>query len=82
MFCKQSEKKVKKQKQNLIQVATTQFESKIREYARALSDEQMMRDIQNKDLLVKKSSIIVHVGLSIKASLNVLEGNHLSLLTQ
>ena len=82
MFCKQSEKKVKKQKQNLIQVATTQFESKIGEYARALSDEQMMRDIQNKDLLVKKSSVIVHVGLSIKTSLNLLEGNHLSLLTQ
>ena len=37
--CKQSEKKVKKQKQKLIQVATTQFESKIKECARALSDE-------------------------------------------
>ena len=41
IFCKQSEKKVKKQKQNLIQVATFQFESKIKEYARALSDEQI-----------------------------------------
>ena len=27
----------------------TQFESKIKEYAKALSDEQMMRDLQNDD---------------------------------
>ena len=49
VFCKQSEKKVKKQKQNLIQVATTEIESKIKEYARALSNKQMMRDLQNED---------------------------------
>ena len=30
ILCKQLEKKVKKQKQKLIQVATTQFESKIK----------------------------------------------------
>ena len=38
VFCKQSEKQVKKPKQRLIQVATTQFESKIKEYEKALSD--------------------------------------------
>ena len=36
--CKQSEKQVKKPKQRLIQVATTQFESKTKEYEKALSD--------------------------------------------
>ena len=49
IFCKLSEKKIKKQKQKLVQVAMTQFESKIKEYAKALSDEQMMRDLQNDD---------------------------------
>ena len=42
---KQSEQKVKKQKQKLNPVATTQFESKIKEHAKALSDEQMMIDL-------------------------------------
>ena len=51
------EKKVKNQKQKLIQVATTQFESKIKEYARALSDEQM-RDLQNEDFVSKE--IVYH----------------------
>ena len=41
----------------------TQFESKIKEYAKALSDEQMMRDLQNDDFterhLQKISDILV-----------------------
>ena len=84
IFCKQSKKKVKKQKQKLIQVLTTQIESKIKEYTRPLSDKQIMRDLQNEDriLLVKKLSTIVCRGLSIKTSLNVLERNQQSLLTQ
>lgn len=43
ILCKQAEKKVKKQKEKLIQVATTQFLSTIKEYGKALSDEHMMR---------------------------------------
>ena len=54
IFCKQSETKVKKQKQKLIQVAMTLFESKIKEYARALFNEQMMRDLQNEDFVSKE----------------------------
>ena len=53
MFCKQSKKKVKKQKQKRIQVSKTQFESKIRQHARALSDEQIMRDLQNENFVSK-----------------------------
>ena len=54
MFYKHSEKKVKTEKQKLIEVATTQFESKIREYARAIFSEHMMRDLQNEDFVSKE----------------------------
>ena len=58
IFCKQSKKKVKKQKQKLIQVLRTQIESKIKEYTRHLFDKQMMRDLQNEDFVSKE--IVYH----------------------